>query len=586
LSIDSLRRLGPLPILAMALLAACATRPLPAPVPAASTPLVSLARPEPAPLTPAAIPSAQTVAPAPAAPAAAAERLVPLAKPDVKSGLQADTGATRYGDLFERMRAGFLLDVDNRAAIDVELNWFANHPDYLERTFGRSSLYLYHIVAEVERRGMPLEIALLPVVESAFEPYAYSRAAASGLWQFIPDTGSRHGLKQNWWYDGRRDVIESTRAALDYLQEMHDEFNGDWLLAIAGYNCGEKCIEHAIAVNQAAGLPIDFWSLRLPAETRTYVPKLLAMRQLVANPADFGISISHIANEPYFKQVDTGGQIDLKIAAELAGVTYEELYELNPAYHRWATDPSGPDTLLLPCDAAEVFRRNLALLSPDERMRVAHYRVQRGDTLATVAKRFKTQPAVLRELNTLGANGPLVVGSELRVPSAASALPAKAALAAARFDSPPVLRKSRRPVIHIVRAGDNLYAIARRHRMDVHKLASLNGMQPGDSVYTGQHLVVKRFEGRYEPASSPPPASARPQAPVAHASSPPRTAALHAAARPVSYTVRRGDTLSRIARMFQVTIRQIMSWNGMPTEAALKTGQRLTINVHSGKDPA
>jgi membrane-bound lytic murein transglycosylase D len=579
LTIDSLRRRHPAAFLAMSLalslaiglLAACATRPVTGPALAAPTTTVSLA-----PLQPASEPAPLPL-PSPAAPTPP----VPLEKPD----LQADSRPSRYGDLFERMRAGFVLDVENRAAVDVELNWFANHPDYLERTFGRSSLYLYHIVAEVERRGMPLEIALLPVVESAFEPYAYSQASAVGLWQFIPDTGSRHGLKQDWWYDGRRDVIESTRAALDYLQEMHDEFNGDWLLAIAGYNCGEKCIEHAIAVNQAAGLPIDFWSLRLPAETRTYVPKLLAMRRLVANPAEFGISISHIANEPYFKAVDTGGQIDLKVAAELAGVTYDELYELNPAYHRWATDPSGPETLLLPSDAAEVFRRNLALLSPDERMRVAHYRVQRGDTLATVAKRFKTQPRVLRELNTLGPGGPLVVGSELRVPSGASALPAKAALAAARFDSPPLVRKTRRPVIHIVRAGDNLYAIARRHRMDVHKLASLNGMQPGDSVYTGQHIVVKRFPGQYEPVSPPAQAAARQDA-ATHAASPPRATPQHLSARAVSYTVRRGDTLSRIARMFQVTIRQIMSWNGMPTEAALKAGQRLTINVRAGKDPA
>jgi membrane-bound lytic murein transglycosylase D len=479
--------------------------------------------------------------------------IIPIA-PTTVSQLTPD----RYNDLFDRMRAGFAIPFDNRAAIDVELNWFANNPDYLERTFGRAELYLYHIVKEVEARGMPLEIALLPVIESAFEPYAYSSASAVGLWQFIPDTGSRYGLRQNWWYDGRRDVVESTRAALDYLQAMHDEFNGDWLLAIAGYNCGEKCIERAIRINQANGLPIDFWSLRLPVETRTYVPKLLAMRRLVANPADFGIAISPIPNEPYFKEVQTGGQIDLKVAAELAGITYEELYELNPAYHRWATDPAGPSALLLPCDSADVFRQNLELLNPDERMRVTHYRVRKNDTLATVARRFHTQPHVVRELNNLGATERLVVDSDLRVPSGSSELPVKAALAAARFDSPPVFHKSRRPVIHIVRAGDSLYAIARRHRMDVQKLASLNGMQAGDSVYAGQHLVVKRFESRYEK------------------SVPPR--------RTLSYTVRRGDTLSRIARMFQVTIAQIMVWNDMASEAALRAGQRLKINIQSSKD--
>ncbi len=177
------------------------------------------------------------------------------------------------------------------------------------------SCNLYHIVTELEARGMPLEIALLPVVESAFEPYAYSRARASGLWQFIPDTGSRYGLKQDWWYDGRRDVVESTRAALDYLQSLHDEFNGDWLLAIAAYNCGEMAVERALDANRAKGKPLDFWSLKLPKETQAYVPKLLAMRRLVADPEAFDIAISPIPNQPYFARVETHGQIDLKLAA-------------------------------------------------------------------------------------------------------------------------------------------------------------------------------------------------------------------------------------------------------------------------------
>jgi len=571
LDFDSLRRLRPAlglsGCLLVSVLAACATTHAPGGAASAPTTTVELA--------PLDALAPETTPPAPQASG-------PLPVPLTDQAPAAAPGA-HYTDLFERMRAGFRLDPDNRAAIDVELNWFANHPDYLERTFGRSELYLYHIVAEVERRGMPLEIALLPVVESAFEPYAYSRANAVGLWQFIADTGSHYGLKQDWWYDGRRDVIESTRAALDYLQAMHDEFNGDWLLAIAGYNCGEKCIQRAIAINQAAGLPIDFWSLRLPAETRTYVPKLLAMRRLVANPGEFGIAISHIANEPYFRQVETGGQIDLKVAAELAGITYEELYELNPAYHRWATDPSGPDTLLLPCDAADAFRQNLAFLGPDDRMRVVHYRVQRGDTLATVARRYKTLPGVVRELNSLGSSERLVVGTDLRVPSGSAALPAKAALAAARFDSPPIFRKSRRPIIHIVRSGDNLYAIARRHRMDVKKLASLNGMRPGDSVYAGQHIVLKRFASTLDPAPiAPTPRGAHGS--QVHAA-PAYGSAARSSARAVSYTVRRGDTLSRIARMFQVNIHQIMTWNGMATQAALKAGQQLTINVHSNKDP-
>ena len=293
---------------------------------------------------------------------------------------------TRHADLVERIRAGFLLDDPDRPAIDTQLAWYARHPEYLERVFGRASLYMHHIVSEVERRGMPLELALLPVIESAFEPYAYSVARASGLWQFIPGTGNRFGLPQTWWYDGRRDVMESTRAALDYLQFLHDEFNGDWLLAVAGYNCGEACVARAVRENRAVGRATDFWNLRLPAETRAYVPKLLAMKRLVAAPELSGIAFSPIPNEPYFTRVDVGSQIDLKLAAELAGLTHEELFELNPAFHRWATPPQGPHALLLPIDAADLFRGNLDQLTPDELMRVTHHIVKPGETLAQLAR--------------------------------------------------------------------------------------------------------------------------------------------------------------------------------------------------------
>src|SRR5436309_10534809 len=204
-----------------------------------------------------------------------------------------------YGDLFDRMRAGFTLeDGAGQRAVDQQLRWYANNPEYLQRAFGRDELYLYQIVTELERRGMPLGLALLPVVESAFEPYAYSRARASGLWQFIPGTGSRFGLKQDWWYDGRRDIVESTRAALDYLQHLHDEFDGDWLLAIAAYNCGEAMVERAVDMNRAAHRPVSFWELWLPGETRAYVPKLLAMKRLVRDPESFGLEFSPIPNSP------------------------------------------------------------------------------------------------------------------------------------------------------------------------------------------------------------------------------------------------------------------------------------------------
>src|SRR5579872_2813541 len=396
------------------------------------------------------------------------------------------TAPAQFTDLFDRMRAGFKLDdSEDHHAVDQQLRWFANNPDYLQRAFGRADLYLYHIVTELEARGMPLELALLPVVESAFEPYAYSRARATGLWQFIPGTGSRYGLRTDWWYDGRRDIVESTRAALDYLQSLHDEFNGDWLLAIAAYNCGEAAVERAVEINRAKGKPIDFWSLRLPKETQAYVPKLLAMRRLVLDPEKYDISISPIPNQPYFTRVDTRGQIDLKLAAEIAGVTDEEIYELNPAYHRWATDPAGPHYLLLPIDGAQTFSQNISQLTDDQLMRATSYTVAKGDSVISVARRFHTTPDVIREMNEL-PSGPLTVGADLRVPSTSVTLPAKVLLAAARVDGHD--RFARRPHVHVVHRGDSLWSIARRTGMNVNTLALMNGMQPGDPLRAGQRL--------------------------------------------------------------------------------------------------
>ena len=477
----------------------------------------------------------------------------PPAEPTQVAGLTP----AQYADLFDRMRTGFKLeDHPDQRGIDAQLNWFAANPAYLERAFGRAELYLYHIVTQLEARGMPLEIALLPVVESAFEPYAYSRARASGLWQFIPGTGSRFGLKQDWWYDGRRDIVESTRAAFDYLQALHDEFNGDWLLAIAAYNCGELAVEHAVGVNRAAGKPIDFWSLKLPAETRAYVPKLLAMRRLVSDPETYGLSISHIPNQPYFTRVDTQGQINLKLAAEIAGITPEELYELNPAFHRWATDPEGPPYLLLPVDGAQVFTENIAQLSEEQRMGLTHYTVRKGDSVVSVAHHFDTSVNVIRDLNGLPA-GRLTVGTDLRVPSSAVQLPAKVMLAAARVDGKVrENRRERRVRIQVVRAGESLWTIARRHGINVNTLASMNGLHPGDTLRAGQRIRLSSSHSIHT---------------VSHASS----------RRRVVYVVRAGDTLRQIAKLFQVSVSQILAWNGMSSETPILKGQKLTIRVAS-----
>lgn len=478
-----------------------------------------------------------------------------------------------YADLMDRIRAGFKLEDEERQAIDNQLLFYQRNPAYLDRVFGRAALYMHYIVEEVDKRGMPMELALLPVIESAFEPFAYSSARASGLWQFIPGTGNRFGLPQNWWYDGRRDVVESTRAALDYLQYLHDEFEGDWLLAIAGYNCGEGCVARAVKQNLAAGRSVTFWDLKLPAETRAYVPKLLAMKRVVQEPAALGLEFSPIPNEPYFTRVDVDDQIDLKLAAELAGITPDELFELNPAYHRWATPPQGPHSLLLPLDSAEVFRQNLAQFTPDELMRVTHHTVQSGDTVASLASRYGTSAMTLRMLNGLDG-GPLVPGADLRVPNGSTELPTKVLLAAARVDGPaPTLRtastssaggpRRARPQVHVVRRGESYWSIAQRHNIDVRTLMKLNGKRPGESIVPGERLVVSKSGGSRS-------ADARPvrNNPIESGS-----------VQRVTHTVRNGDTLSSIARRYGVTARQIAAWNDLKMTGVLRPGQKLSIRT-------
>jgi len=520
--------------------------------------------PPPAPESSSSAAVSNEVAPeTPAASAAASLEPSPEVTPEPITGI--DTAA--YADLFARMRSGFALDEVDRPAVSEQLTWFAENPDFVQHSFESAELYLYHIVSQLEARHMPLVLALLPVIESAYQPYALSRTHALGLWQFMAGTATRFGLKQNWWYDGRRDVIESTRAALDYLESLHQEFNGDWLLAIAAYNCGEMTVERAIQANQARGLPTDFWDLRLPGETRAYVPKLLAMKRLVKSPESYGLSFSGIPNHPYFTRVETGGQIDLRVAAEIAGVSPEVIYELNPAFHRWATDPSGPHYLLLPTEAASVFRANLSQLNPDERMRVQHYTVRHGDSMSHIASRFGTRPEVIRELNDL-PSGAVVVGTDLRVPSDVRKLPPQVLRAAALVDARErgILRPRVRVVVH---RGDSLWAIARRHGMDPRTLAMINGMQIGDPLRAGQRL---RLTSGSAPLASleadyPPPAPSH------------RGHHGHSGRR-LTYVVRTGDTLYRISRLFQVTVSQIVRWNGLSHQSILP-GQHLLIRLAS-----
>jgi membrane-bound lytic murein transglycosylase D len=420
-------------------------------------------------------------------------------------------------------------------------------------------------------------------------------------------------------------VVASTQAALNYLQQLHDQLGGHWLLAIAAYNCGELNVERAIRYNQARGRPTDFWHLILPRQTELYVPQLLAMARLVQDPGKYGLSFSPIPDQAYFTKVPTDGQINLEVAARLAGITSDEIYQLNPAFHRWATDPTGPFYLLLPVDAAPIFEQNVTALTADERMGVDLYKVHRGDSVYSVARRFKTSTDLLRRLNTL-PNGHLVVGQQIEVPATVYRLPQNVLVAARQADHSLWRSRFRFRVVR-VRPGDSLWAIAQRHGISVQRLAQMNGLslhhtvlrpgerlrlysdgrvgrfarpsfrvvqvRPGDSLWSiavrnhvSVHALARANGLRPGQLLHPGQRLRITPAMTAVSYAPSRVGRLlSGVARTVHrvfYTVRSGDTLWQIAQRFQVRVAQIVSWNAMKLRQPILAGQKLMILADSG----
>jgi membrane-bound lytic murein transglycosylase D len=527
----------------------------------------------------------------------------------------------KFGDVWQRTRAGFKLEAIDNERIAAQRAWFAKHQSYLDRMTARASYYLYHTVTEAEKAGVPTELALLPIIESSYDPFATSPAQAAGLWQFIPGTGKIFGLRQTWWYDGRRDVLESTRAAYKFLTQLYNKF-GSWELALAAYNWGPGNIQKAINRNLAAGLPTDYWSLRMPAETMAYVPRFLAVAQVIKNPEAFGVNLKPIVNQAHFRETYAKNQVDLAAVAKIAGLTTKQLYQLNPGYMRWATNPDGPHRVLVPLNTPEVFEELLASLPAPERFINVNkrYVVKKGDTLQRIAAKFDTTPAALKRLNgkLISKKGRVAVGKSLVVarvktlvsgetvaveqlvnPAAeriallekadkeetqAKEKSAKTTSKAAKSkDKAETTAKS----FHKVRSGDTLHSIAKKYDVSVKQLAEWNDLKSKAALKTGKKLVVaqdddaesprvaknsKKSKAKAEDNDSPKNSNKKDKRVAKNKE---RSKADKERVKRISYEVKRGDTLYSISQRYKVSVSQLKTWNKATKN--LKPGQDLVL---------
>lgn len=483
-------------------------------------------------------------------------RPLPIDKKPDPSDHPREHNTAHNNDIWWRVREGFsFAPIEANERVRYFENWYAKEPYYLRLVTERAEPYLYFILQEIERRELPAELALLPVVESAYIPFAYSRSQAAGLWQFIPNTGALYGLKQNWWYDGRRDVYASTLAALDYLETLNDTFLGDWLHTLAAYNAGPTRVLRAIKTNRLAGQPIDYWNLDLPQETRNYVPKLLAVKHLVQDPARFGITLWPVENKPYLASIDIGEQIDLAVAAKLADMEAESFQLLNPGFSRGATDPDGPHRLLLPVDRAALFEQRRAALSAQQRMVWTRHLIKSGETLTHIARLYHADVSVLQQTNAL-RDSRINAGDHLLVPRDPAASDVQ------HFAN--VNDGSTSPRTYTVQRGDSLWGIARGYNVSVNELLGWNGRTSLDIIKPGENLLIW-----------PAPLD------VSGMGNDPHTEP--AARTTINYSVRQGDSLYAIARRFSVTVADLRDWNELGEDSFLYPGQAMTLYLESAQ---
>jgi membrane-bound lytic murein transglycosylase D len=443
-------------------------------------------------------------------------------------------------DLWQHIRSGYNLSpAQMHETVAKQISWYQRNPNYLKTVFGRAEPFIFYVTDELDKAGLPLELALLPIVESTYDPLAYSHSHAVGLWQFIPSTARSLGLHRDRWYDGRRDVVLSTQAAIKYLKYLHRRFDNDWLLALAAYNSGEGNVRKSMARNRKLGKPVDFWSIKLPRETRNYVPQLLALAALIEKPEEYKIELPSIKDSAYFEMVEIKSQIDLNKIVEISNIKGEDFTKLNPAYRRSNTPPRGSYNILLPLGSAEPLRELLATTDPRSWVPYTEYSVASGDTLSEIAQRFKISTAQLKVRNNMGSDR-LRIGQVLYIPQSG-----KGPLLSSADEA---TQKS----VYSVQRGDSLSTIALRFKTSTASLRQSNNLST-DVLQIGQKLVVQHSSAIVNTDNT----------------------------RRLSYRVRRGDSLYLIAEKFDLSIRDITRWNKISRHEYLQPGQRLTLFINA-----
>lgn len=466
--------------------------------------------------------------------------------------IAGDANSASYGNanLWDTLRDSFRLENQyNRPEVQTQVNWLKNHKSYLSLLGKHSQPYLYYILQEAKKRNMPGEVALLPMIESTYNPFAYSTTGAAGLWQFTSGTGNNFGLKQNWWFDGRRDIYNSTNAALNYLCYLHRFFNGNWMLAIAAYHSGEGTVQRAVKYNGNHQRSTNFWSLNLPEDTHSYVPKLLAIAQFIESQGKLSSTSStklpYISNTPYFTRIDVGTQIDLFNAAHLAGISYPELLKLNPGNNRWTTAPKGPHMIVLPLDKVDVFVKNLKKIP----------RGQRPHLLAKHDVHFDFDPDLEAIPDAVNDVGKIEVESPRVLPAESTEAPSKPVYA-----SPVVSTKklTTHKVLHVVQKGESFWQLTQKYQVSEAQIREWNHLSAQTALQLGQKLTVWTTNNVNWSKSN-------------------NTAASSSRNNMIYYTIRAGDSLARIAHKYNVSLQKLMFWNTALQPTHLMPGKQLVI---------